>query len=135
MSKSKRTKRKVSATLNGKMDPFGYGSRPGMARLEAIRALIAEGNYPNSHTIARKLEWGLRTVKRDLALMQNQLHLPMKFDKPKNGWYFTKPVPYFPSIPLTEKEVVGLFVAQKTIEQYRGTSLEPVLTGAFRKMM
>lgn len=58
----------------------------------------------------------------------------MEFDPQKNGWYFTKSVPFFPSIPLTEREVVGLFVAQKTIEQYKGTSLEPVLDGAFRKM-
>jgi proteasome accessory factor B len=106
-----------------------------MARLEAIRALISEGKYPNSHTIARELEWSVRTVKRDLALMQNRLNLPMEFDQHKNGWRFTKPVPFFPSIPLTEKEVVGLFVAQKTIEQYKGTALGPVLEGAFRKMM
>ena len=35
---------------------------------------------------------------------------------------------------MTEKEIVGLFVAQKTIAQYQGTSLQPVLDGAFRKM-
>jgi predicted DNA-binding transcriptional regulator YafY len=63
------------------------------------------------------------------------LNLPMEFDPQRNGWYFTKPVPFFPSIPLTEREVVGLFVAQKSIEQYKGTALEPVLNGAFRKMM
>ncbi len=76
-----------------------------MARLEAIRALISEG-YLNSHTIARKLEWSVRTVKRDLALRQNRLNLPTEFDQEKNGWYFTGPVPFFPSIPLTEKEAV-----------------------------
>jgi len=110
-------------------------SRPAMARLEAIRALISAGKYPNSHSIARELEWSVRTVKRDLSLMQNRLNLPMEFNQAKNGFYFTRPVPFFPSIPLTEREVVGLFVAQKTIEQYKGTSLEPVLNGAFRKMM
>ena len=35
---------------------------------------------------------------------------------------------------LTEKEMVGLFVAQRTIAQYQGTSLQPVLDSAFRKM-
>ena len=65
--------------------------------MEEIRALIAE--YPDSHTIARDLEWSVRTVKRDLALMQNRLNLPMEFDQAKNGWYFTKPVPFFPSLP------------------------------------
>src|SRR6266850_2377358 len=131
----KRVKRSGKPGHNGEADFWERGpGRPTMARMEAIRALISEGKYPNSHTIARKLEWSVRTVKRDLALMQNRLNLPMEFDQQKNGWHFTKPVPFFPSIPLTEKEVVGLFVAQKTIEQYKGTALEPVLEGAFRKM-
>ena len=58
----------------------------------------------------------------------------MEFSQERNGWYFTKPVPFFPSMPLTEKEVVGLFVAQNSIAQYKGTALEPVLEGAFRMM-
>jgi proteasome accessory factor B len=129
-------KRAGKPSHNGEADFWGNGpGRPAMARLEAIRALISEGKYPNSHTIARDLEWSVRTVKRDLSLMQNRLNLPMEFDQQKNGWHFTKPVPFFPSIPLTEKEVVGLFVAQKTIEQYKDTALGPVLEGAFRKMM
>jgi len=37
-------------------------------------------------------------------------------------------------VPLSEKEIVWLFVAQKTIEQYKGTALQPVLDAAFRKM-
>lgn len=137
MSKAKRAKRRpsIAKRTDGNGEFLGYIGRPAMARLEEIRALISEGKYPNSHTIAEKLEWSVRTVKRDLALMQNRLNLPMEFDQQKNGWYFTRPVPFFPSLPLTEKETVGLFMAQKSIEQYKGTALEPVLAGAFRKMM
>jgi proteasome accessory factor B len=58
----------------------------------------------------------------------------IEFDVPKNGYFFTRSVPHFPRVPLTEKEIVGLFVAQKTIAQYQGTSLQPVLDSAFRKM-
>src|SRR5882762_9778584 len=135
-SRAKRVKHAGKYSHNGEVDLWGHGpGRPAMGRLEDIRALISEGKYPNSHTIARKLEWSVRTVKRDLALMQNRLNLPMEFDQAKNGWYFTKPVPFFPSLPLTEKETVGLFMAQKSIEQYKGTALAPVLEGAFRKMM
>src|SRR6267142_4988704 len=127
-ARAKRVKRAGKPSNNGEADFWGHGpGRPGMARMEAIRALISEGKYPNSHTIARKLEWSVRTVKRDLALMQNRLNLPMEFDQQKNGWYFTRPVPFFPSIPLTERKVVGLFVFQKSIAQYKGTALEPVL--------
>src|SRR4051794_2183313 len=134
MKKKKETnkgRRKGAAAANHEI---GHLSRPQMARVELIRAKISEGTYPNSNSLARDLECSRRTIKRDLALMQDQLNLPMEFDLKKNGWYFTKPVPFFPSIPLTEREIVGLFVAQKGIEQYKGTALEPVLAGAFRKM-
>src|SRR5436190_14408901 len=142
MSKAKRAERRTpyprkkgKASQNGEANLWASGpGRQGMARMEAIRALISEGKYPNSHSIAQELEWSVRTVKRDLALMRNRLNLPMEFDQRRNGWYFTKPVPFFPSIPLTEKEVVGLFVFQKSIAQYKGTALEPVLEGAYRKM-
>jgi predicted DNA-binding transcriptional regulator YafY len=133
--KASRSKAKDEPGHVGDMDFWAHGpGRPQMARMEQIRALISEGRYPNSHTMAREIECSVRTVKRDLALMQNRLNLPMVLDQAKNGWHFTQPVPFFPSIPLTEKEVVGLFVAQKTIEQYNGTALEPVLGSAFRKM-
>src|SRR5689334_9508939 len=109
-SKKGRAKRRVKgkgkASQNGEGDFWAHGpGRPQMARMEQIRALISEGKYPNSRTIARELEWNVRTIKRDLALMQNRLKLPMEFSQEKNGWYFTRPVPFFPSIPLTEKEV------------------------------
>lgn len=42
-------------------------------------------------------------------------------------------MPHFPQLPLTEKELVALFVAQKAIAQYQGTSSQPVLKAAFRK--
>src|SRR3954468_6450508 len=129
-------KRRGNAASNREVDFWapGYG-HAALGRMEAIRALISEGKYPNSHTIARQLEWSLRTVKRDLAFMRNTWKLPLKFNPERNGFYFTRPVPFFPGIPLSEREVVGLFVAQKSIEQYKGTSLEPVLHGAFRKMI
>src|SRR5258705_1151003 len=79
-------------------------------------------------------EMSVRTLKRDIEFMKDSLHMPIQFDVPKNGYYFKTSQPHFPRVPLTEKEIVGLFVAQKTISQYQGTALQPVLQGAFRKM-
>lgn len=76
----------------------------------------------------------VRTLKRDIEFMKDSLAMPIEFDVRKNGYYFASPQPHFPRVPLTEKEIIGLFVAQKTIAQYQGTSLQPVLDAAFRKM-
>ena len=95
---------------------------------------IEDGQYPNATRLAREFSVSIRTIKRDIWYMKVMLNLPLAFDVPKNGFYFTKPVPHLPAIPLTEKEVVGLFLAQKGIAQYQGTALQPILESAFRKM-
>src|SRR6478609_3988338 len=108
--KRSREREKARPASNGEVDfwPPAYG-RAAMGRMDEIRALISAGKYPNSKTIARELAWSVRTVKRDLAFIRERLKWPLEFSQERNGFYFTKPVPFFPSIPLTEKEVVGLF--------------------------
>ena len=111
----------------------GYG-RAAMERMMRIHRKIADGEYPNCTKMSVEFEKSVRTLKRDIEFMKDNLRMPIDFDVPKNGYYFTTPQPHFPRVPLTEKEIVGLFVAQKTIAQYQGTSLQPVLESAFQKM-
>ena len=99
-----------------------------------IHRLIQDGEYPNCTSMSGLFEVSVRTLKRDIEFMKDRLEMPIAFDVPRNGYYFTRSLPHFPRVPLTEKEIVGLFVAQKTIAQYQGTSLQPVLESAFRKM-
>jgi proteasome accessory factor B len=99
-----------------------------------IHRKIEDREYPNCRKMSGEFEVSVRTLKRDIEFMKNSLALPIEFDVPKNGYYFATPQPHFPRVPLTEEEIVGLFVAQKSIAQYQGTSLQPVLESAFRKM-
>ena len=99
-----------------------------------IHRKIQDGEYPNCTKMSREFEKSVRTLKRDIEFMKDSLKMPIEFDVPKNGYFFTRSVPQFPRVPLSEREIVGLFVAQKTIAQYQGTSLQPVLDSAFRKM-
>ena len=93
--------------------------------------MIEDGEYPNCTKMSGAFEMSVRTLKRDIEFMKDSLKMPIEFDVPKNGYYFKTPQPHFPRVPLTEKEIVGLFVAQKTIAQYQGTSLQPVLEPRF----
>jgi proteasome accessory factor B len=132
MRKRKSGRAKVSAS-GADLWAHGY-ARAALERMMRIHRLIEDGEYPNCTTMSQEFEMSVRTLKRDIEFMKDRLEMPIQFDVPKNGYCFTRPVPHFPRVPLTEKEVVGLFVAQKTIAQYQGTSLQPVLDGAFRKM-
>ena len=66
--------------------------------------------------------------------MRDQLGLPIEYDQLHFGFIYTEPVTSFPSIEVSEGEVVALFVAQKALEQYRGTSFEKPLQTAFGKI-
>src|SRR5437868_12742422 len=60
--------------------------------------------------------------------------MPIKFDVRRNGFFFTKPVPHFSQMPMSERETFALFIASKAIEQYRGTPFHAMLQATFRKL-
>ena len=87
----------------------GYG-RAAMERMMRIHRKIEDREYPNCRKMAREFEMSVRTLKRDIDFMKTRLNMPIEFDLPKNGYYFTVSVPHFPRLALTDKEIVGLFV-------------------------
>ena len=66
--------------------------------------------------------------------MRDRLGLPIEYDQLHFGFVYTEPVTHFPNVEVSEGEVVALFVAQKALEQYRGTSFEKPLRTAFGKI-
>ena len=65
--------------------------------------------------------------------MRDRLGLPIEYDQLHFGFVYTEPVTHFPNIEVSEGEVVALFVAQKALEQYRGTSFEKPSADRFRE--
>ncbi|HOX60140.1 MAG TPA: WYL domain-containing protein [Verrucomicrobiota bacterium] len=107
---------------------------PAIERMMRIHQLIENKEYPNSHKLAREFEMSVRTIKRNIDFMKTRLKLPMEFDVKKNGFYFTRSVPQFPQMPMSEADVFTMFVASKAIEQYRGTPWQRMLEVTFRKV-
>jgi predicted DNA-binding transcriptional regulator YafY len=99
-----------------------------------IHRLLLEGKYPNCARIARHLEVSSKTIQRDIDHMRDQLGLPIEYDSSRYGYTYTQPVTAFPTMPATEGELLALFVAQRALEQYRGTPFEAPLTSAFAKL-
>jgi predicted DNA-binding transcriptional regulator YafY len=66
--------------------------------------------------------------------MRDRLKLPLQYDDHKYGYYYTQPVSSFPTLQITEGELVALFVAEKALQQYRGTTFEKPLVTAFEKL-
>lgn len=99
-----------------------------------IHEMLAADRYPNCSRLAGVFEVSYKTVQRDIDFMRDQLLLPIDYDQGRHGFHYTKPVGQFPMMTVSHGELVALLVAQKAVEQYRGTSFEKPLRTAFEKL-
>src|SRR5438552_11797791 len=109
-------------------------SRPPLERMLRIHRTIQAGKYPNATTLAGELEVSTKSIYRDIEFMRDRLELPIEFDGARNGFHYTQEVGSFPTLQITEGELFALLVAEKALQQYRGTTFEKPLVSAFRKM-
>ncbi len=111
------------------------GNRPAAVRMKRIFDLLKKGRFPNCQQIAKALESSAKTIQRDLNCMRDQLGLPIDYDPQEHGFYFTEEVHEFPTVQVTQGELLALMVAHKAIEQYRGTPYHAQLETAFAKLL
>jgi predicted DNA-binding transcriptional regulator YafY len=99
-----------------------------------IHQFIQEGGHPNATRLAQELEVSTKSIHRDIEFMRDRMNLPVAFDPQRNGYCYTEQVSAFPTMQITEGELFALVVAEKALQQYRGTSFEKPLLSALRKM-
>lgn len=99
-----------------------------------IHNAIRAGKYPNATTLARELEVSVRSVGRDIEFMRDRMSLPIVYDEVRHGFYYDGEVTELPSLTISEGELFALAVAEKALQQYRGTSFEGPLMSALKKV-
>lgn len=99
-----------------------------------IHQAILSGKYPNASMLSQELEISTKSIHRDLDFMRERMELPVEFDGSRRGYYYTENVSAFPTMQITEGELIAMVVAEKALQQYRGTNFEKPLTSAFKKM-
>lgn len=99
-----------------------------------IHEMLVADKLPNCSRLAGVFEVSYKTVQRDIDFMRDQLLLPIDYDQTNHGFRYTKPVSQFPLVTVSQGELVALLVAQRAVEQYRGTSFEKPLKSAFQKL-
>ena len=99
-----------------------------------IHQALQSGKFPNASTLACAIEVATKTIHRDIEFMRDRLGLPIEFDPRRNGYRYTEEVSAFPNIQITEGELFALIVAEKALQQYRGTNFEKPLLSAIKKM-
>jgi predicted DNA-binding transcriptional regulator YafY len=109
-------------------------SRPPLERMLRIHQAIQAGGFPNATKLAAELEVSTKTINRDIDFMRDRLNLPIEYADSRFGYHYTEPVSSFPTLQITEGELFALLVAEKALQQYRGTHFEKPLLSAFKKM-
>ena len=92
-----------------------------------IHQSLQSGKFPNGTILAAELEVSVKSIQRDLDFMRDRLALPIAYDPKHRGFRYTSEVTSFPTMHITEGELVALVIAEKALEQYRGTQFEKPL--------
>jgi len=99
-----------------------------------IHEILQDGRQTNCTKLAEQLEVSTKTIMRDLAFMRDQLDLPCEYDASTFTWRYAYPVKSFPTVQISEGELLALLVARKALEQYKGTPYHAQLAAAFDKL-
>src|SRR6185312_6229203 len=117
-----------------KMSKLEKLSRPPLERMLRIHDELRRGALTNCSKLAAALEVSRKTIVRDIAFMRDRLDLPIEFDNQINAYRYTHPVSSFPTVQVTEGELLALLVARRALEQYQGTPFHHQLEIAFEKL-
>ncbi|HVU24820.1 MAG TPA: WYL domain-containing transcriptional regulator [Opitutus sp.] len=116
------------------MTPRLQLSRPPLERMLRIHDELRRGRLINCTKLMQHLEVSRKTIVRDIAFMRDRLDLPIEYDPLIQAYRYTHPVNAFPTVHVTEGELLALLVARRALEQYRGTPFHRQLEIAFEKL-
>ena len=105
-----------------------------MARMLHIHERLQSEERANCRVLGEQLEVSTKTIQRDIDFMRDQMGLPIDYDPAGHGYHYTRKVVQFPTMKISEGELVALSVARKALAQYRGTNYEKPLRDAFEKL-
>ena len=109
-------------------------SRPPLERMLRIHDELRRNTLTNCTKLGRLLEVTRKTILRDIAFMRDRLDLPIEYDPAIQAYRYTHPVNAFPTVQVTEGELLALLVARRALEQYQGTPFHRQLEVAFEKL-
>src|SRR5262245_16432510 len=109
-------------------------SRPPLERMLKIHDELRRGALVNCTKLMKAMEVSRKTIVRDIAFMRDRLDLPIEYDVLIQAYRYTQPVTSFPTINVTEGELMALLVAQRALQQYQGTPFHRQLEASFEKL-
>jgi predicted DNA-binding transcriptional regulator YafY len=107
--------------------------RSTMIRLWRIHSLIKNYRYPNVRSLSEDLGVHSRTIERDLEQLRDRMSAPVEYDRDRKGYYYVEEFS-LPPFQFSEGEMVALFLGQKLLAQFEGTSYKEDLGSLLDKL-
>ena len=108
--------------------------RPAIRRLLTIDRHLRAGSFPTVEQLAQSCDVKSKTIRRDLEHLRNQLKAPVAYCRERRGWHYTSPTYFLPALLITEGELIGLFLAEKFLQEMGTPHLETHLARAVEKL-
>ena len=99
-----------------------------------IRAGMGSGRLANCSSLARQYEVSAKTILRDIDFMKSRMDAPIAYDSRRRGYLYSEENYALPALRVREGELFALLVAQKGLEQYRGTPVYESLASVFKRI-
>ena len=108
--------------------------REALRRILWIHERLGNERKANAVTLARELEASVRTVKRDIAYMRDELGAPIEWTPATQTYCYARECEILPLLRLDAGEALALMLAGRTFAAWRGSSLGRALTAALEKI-
>jgi len=92
---------------------------------------VKAGRYPNARHLADHYEISPRTAQRVIGFMQDRLNAPLEYDKPRNGYFYTREGYELPNKWISEGDVVALALAVRLASAVPDTGVKSQLCKMF----
>lgn len=109
-------------------------SKTQFSRLLELDRRIRQGQYPNCLSFSVDWEVSQKTVQRDIDYLRDALKAPIEYDRERKGFCYTRDNWFLPSISVSEGDLLAILVAERALEQYRGTPIARELERVFGKI-
>lgn len=114
--------------------PEGIREVAPLERLRRLHDLLKSRHYPTKAELVEALEISPRQFERDLAFMRDRWGLPIAYSREHQGYFYTQPVHALPGLPVSERELWALLIADQALKQYLGTIYHEPLRLALEKI-
>lgn len=109
--------------------------RTEISRLLKIHYAIASGERPTVAELVERCGIGLRSIKRDIAVLKEEFHAPINVSRTKGeeGYYYEHPFRLAPE-PFSDQELLALSMALQIAETFYNSPFVPAIKGALEKL-